>query len=184
MSHVRNSLTILLLLSCTIACAQSAPRLTYLSGRLDAEELAELKTIAPNVDFLVDPAPADALARAVEIDGADAHMLDASLLAAAANLRWVQAWSAGVDRYLEIEGLRENDRIVLTNMQGVHGPAIAEHVFATVLALTRRLPQLAAAQRSGDWDRNVTPIIILSNAMQPARPSFASVHHCKQHHPP
>ncbi|MFT5233320.1 MAG: phosphoglycerate dehydrogenase-like enzyme, partial [Candidatus Krumholzibacteriia bacterium] len=88
-----------------------------------------------------------------EIDAADAHVVDESLIAAAPNLRWVQAWSAGVDRYLEMDGLRESERIVLTNMQGVHGPAIAEHVFATLLSLTRQLPALAAAQRAGTWDR-------------------------------
>jgi phosphoglycerate dehydrogenase-like enzyme len=80
-------------------------------------------------------------------------VLDEAFLDAATNLRWVQSWSAGVDDYLALGGLRDNDRIVLTNMQGVHGPAIAEHVMATLLALTRKLPQLQAAQLEGRWDR-------------------------------
>jgi len=106
------------------AVADAQP-LTYLSEPLDAERLAELQALAPNVTFLVDLSEAEALARAPELDGADAHLLDDDLLAAATNLRWVQSWSAGVDHYLQLDGLRENDRIVLTNMQGVHGPAIA-----------------------------------------------------------
>lgn len=129
--------------------------LTYLAGRLSDTELAELKMLAPNVTILVGLSEEEALARAKEINGADAHLLNDDLLARAVNLRWVQSWSAGVDRYLQFDGLRSNDRILLTNMQGVHGPAIAEHVFATLLSLTRNLPELHAAQRAGHWDRRV-----------------------------
>lgn len=133
---------------------QNTTSLTYLAGRLAAEQLAELQELAPNVTFLVDLSAEEALARAGELDGADAHVLDPDMLAAATKLRWVQSWSAGVDRYLQLDGLRESERIVLTNMQGVHGPAIAEHVFAMLLALTRQLPALQEAQRAGRWDRS------------------------------
>lgn len=154
----RGKLIVVLLLialgvALAVACNAAVPgHLTYLAGQLSAAELTELQALAPNMTFLVGLSPAEALAHAPEIDAADAHTLDADLLAAAPNLRWVQSWSAGVDSYLKIAGLRDNDRIVMTNMQGVHGPAIAEHVLATLLSLTRRLPQLAAAQRAGTWD--------------------------------
>ena len=128
--------------------------LTYLAGRLDADELEELRELAPNVQFLVGLSDEEALARAGEIHGADAHLLSEELLSAATQLRWVQAWSAGVDPYMDLTGLVGNDRIVLTNMQGVHGPAIAEHVFAMLLALTRDLPAYLAAQAEGRWDRS------------------------------
>jgi len=137
----------------SVQAADPGP-LTYLTGRLDEAQLGELQVLAPNVTFLVDLSDEEALARAGEIDAADAHLLDESFLAAATELRWVQSWSAGVDRYLRIPGLRDNQRIVLTNMQGVHGPAIAEHVLATLLALTRKLPELQTAQRDGRWDRS------------------------------
>jgi phosphoglycerate dehydrogenase-like enzyme len=128
--------------------------LSYLAGRLDDEELATLQALAPNVTFVTGLSDEEAIARAAEFQGADAHVLDEEFLAAATNLRWVQAWSAGVDSYLQLEGLRDNDRIVFTNMQGVHGPVIAEHVFAMLLSLTRNLPQLGEAQRAGTWDRS------------------------------
>ncbi len=127
--------------------------LTYLAARLDAEELNELQEMAPNVVFLTGLTDEQALARAAEVDAVDAHLLTAEFLTAATNLRWVQSWSAGVDSYLKVEGLRDTDRIVLTNMQGVHGPAIAEHVMGSLLALTRKLPQLHTLQREGKWDR-------------------------------
>ena len=101
-----------------VLAAQAADSpLTYLAGRLDDAELAELQALAPNVNFLVGLSSAEALAQAAEIDGADAHVLDAEFLAAAENLRWVQSWGAGVDSYLKIDGLRSNKNIVLTNMQ-------------------------------------------------------------------
>ena len=149
-------LILALLLVLASAGLAQADKLTYLAGRLDEAELAELQELAPNVVFLSGLSDEQVLSRAAEIDGADAHVLTADFLAAATNLRWVQSWSAGVDRYLEIEGLRDNEQIVLTNMQGVHGPAIAEHVMGSLLALTRKLPQLHAAQREGRWDRQAS----------------------------
>jgi len=127
--------------------------LVYLVGRLSEEEQATLAEAAPNVEFLVDLSEEEALAQAGRIQGADAHLLTDAFLAAAHDLRWVQSWSAGVTRYLEREGLRDNDRIVLTNMKGVHGPAIAEHVFAMLLSLTRDLAAFRKAQDEGEWDR-------------------------------
>jgi phosphoglycerate dehydrogenase-like enzyme len=61
--------------------------------------------------------------------------------------------SAGVDRYMGVPELVENDRIVLTNMRGVHGPAIADHAFAMLLALTRDLRFHLANQADGIWER-------------------------------
>ncbi len=128
--------------------------LTYLAGQLDADELAQLKAVAPNVTFLVDLSEEEALAHAGELDGADAHVLTPELLAAAKNLHFVQSWSAGVDSYFDdVPGLRTADGIVLANMRGVHGPAIAEHVFGLLLALTRDLPDYWDAQKAAQWDR-------------------------------
>jgi len=125
----------------------------YLADGLDEAELAELKGIAPNVEFLTGLSGEEALAQAGRVQGADAHLLTPEFLAAADDLRWVQSWSAGVNRYLEMEGLRNDDRIVLTNMKGVHGPAIAEHVFAMLLSMTRDLDAFRRAQDRAEWDR-------------------------------
>ena len=128
--------------------------LTYLAGRLDEAQLAELRDLAPNVEILVGLSDEEALAAAGRVQGADAHLLSEAFLAAAPELRFVQSWSAGVDTYLELPGLKNNDSIVLANMAGVHGPAIAEHVFAMLLALTRDLPAYFEAQRDGNWDHD------------------------------
>jgi phosphoglycerate dehydrogenase-like enzyme len=50
--------------------------------------------------------------------------------------------------------LMARDEIVLTNMKGMYGPVIAEHVFAMMLSRTRDLPHFIDADRRGTWERN------------------------------
>jgi len=127
--------------------------LTFLAGRMDEADLAALREAAPNLRIVVPADAAEALALAPEAHGADGRWATPEFLRAAGQLAWVQAGSAGVDRYLGRKELVENERIVLTNMQGVHGRAIADHVFAMLLALTRDLrPHLDPARR-GEWNR-------------------------------
>ena len=153
---VRPLLATALLLLLALPCVGSdAEPLVYLTGRLSDDDRALLAETAPNVEFLVDLSDEEALAQAPRLHGIDAHLLNGEILAAAPNLRWVQSWSAGVTRYLDqIEGLREADDIVMTNMKGVHGPAIAEHVFAMLLSLTRDLDSFRQAQAKAEWDRD------------------------------
>lgn len=131
----------------------SDAELLYLTSALDEKEIEELRGIESRVRFVTGLDPDEALARASEFHGADAHLLTEEFLAAATNLRWTQAWSAGVDRYIGLDGLMQNERIAFTNMKGAHGPVIAEHVFAMVLSLARQLPAFQDAQREKRWDR-------------------------------
>jgi D-2-hydroxyacid dehydrogenase (NADP+) len=50
-------------------------------------------------------------------------------------LRWLQSISAGHDQFPYDEFQRQG--VVLTSASGVHGPQMAEHAFALLLALTR-----------------------------------------------
>jgi len=134
------------------ATGESEP-LLYWTSALDEAQVAELAELAPRVEFVTGLDREAALSRAADFHGADAHLVSEEFLAAATSLRWVQSWSAGVDRYLGLEGLMGNDAIAFTNMKGAHGPVIAEHVFAMVLSLARQLPAFHAAQREGTWNR-------------------------------
>jgi phosphoglycerate dehydrogenase-like enzyme len=132
--------------------------LLYLAGRLDADALEELRRAAPNVRVLSGLSPEEALARAEEVHGADARYATPEFLAAAHQLRWLQAMSAGVERYVGVEGLAERPEVVLTNMAGVHGPAIADHVFALLLALSRDLRGALDSARGARWDTADGPL--------------------------
>lgn len=61
-----------------------------------------------------------------------------------------------MDRYLGLDGLMKNDQITFTNMKGVHGPVISEHVFAMLLHLRRDLGVYLDAQKRGQWERRST----------------------------
>ena len=108
-----------------------------------------LREAAPGLEIIGVQSPAEALAAA---PGADAVLgfCTPEIVAAGNELRWIQVMSAGVESCVAIEALRERD-ILLTNMQRVAGPVMAEHVFAMLLALTRGIDDYLAAQRKGAW---------------------------------
>lgn len=127
------------------------------------EVVAKLQPQFPGIEFVPvinDGALADA------IPGADALLtwhLTQEALHRADRLLWVQAVSAGVDRFLT-PGFRDRG-ILLTNTSGVHAINIAEHVLALMLAFARRLPQHLAGQRRHEWqhetERNDRPVFEL-----------------------
>lgn len=132
-------------------------QLTYFASRLSDEQLAELNTLAPNVSIEQGLSRADLIARAGEANGIDAHLCSSEFLDHASHLRWTQAWSAGVDRYMRNEALVADEQLVLTNMAGVHGPAIADHAMGMLLALTRGAPTWREAMKKGEWNRSYVP---------------------------
>jgi D-2-hydroxyacid dehydrogenase (NADP+) len=72
-------------------------------------------------------------------------------LAEAAQLRWIQTLSAGVDHMLS-PALSARKALAITNASGVHAEPIAEHSFMLMLALARRLPRVLELQREPRWD--------------------------------
>jgi phosphoglycerate dehydrogenase-like enzyme len=131
----------------------SAP-LVYFAREAPSEaHAAALAAAAPHVRFVTGLSREEALGRAAEADGADVSYATPEFLRAASRLRWVQARSAGVDRFLAVPELVARDELLLTNYRGVHGPAIADHTMAMLLALTRDLPGSLAAQREQRWSR-------------------------------
>ncbi|MDY7107936.1 MAG: D-2-hydroxyacid dehydrogenase [Planctomycetota bacterium] len=128
--------------------------LTFLAGPLPEGVLAEMRAAAPNVRIIAGLSRDEALKLAPQAHGIDGRFCTAGILDAADRLCWVQALSAGVDRYLAVPGLRDSDRIVFTNMQGVHGPTIADHVFGMLLTLTRDLRYYLDDEQRGTWDRD------------------------------
>ncbi len=129
--------------------------LTFLAGSMAPEDLDELRRTAPNLRLIAGVSREEALRLAPQVDGVEGRYCTAEFLRAAAKLRWVQATSAGVERLLALPELRDNDRIVLTNMKAVHGPTIADHAFAMLLVLTRRLDVYLDPARHGQWNRDV-----------------------------
>ena len=127
---------------------------TFFVQEFTAAEIDELKSLAPNVRVVSGLSREQVLERADEARAVDAYYLSPELITRAKNLVWVQAMSAGVDRYVGIAGLAKSPSIVLTNLRGVHGPAIADHAFGMLLTLTRDLRHYAAQQDKAVWKRD------------------------------
>jgi phosphoglycerate dehydrogenase-like enzyme len=70
-------------------------------------------------------------------------------LAALPRLQVIQLLSAGVDPWLPVVP----DGVLLCNGRGIHGGSTAELALAGLLAVIRRLPEFARAQREHRWDR-------------------------------
>jgi D-2-hydroxyacid dehydrogenase (NADP+) len=79
-----------------------------------------------------------------------AHMAD-HVLAEGSRLRWVQALGTGVDGIADSPALREG--VIVTNLHGLHGPAVSESVLASMLALARGLPHSWLKQSQALWER-------------------------------
>jgi phosphoglycerate dehydrogenase-like enzyme len=69
--------------------------------------------------------------------------------AATKKLRWIHAPSAAVHQLLFAELVKSD--VVVTNSREVHGPVVAEHVMALILALAKKIPQAALMQQKHIW---------------------------------
>jgi phosphoglycerate dehydrogenase-like enzyme len=100
--------------------------------------LRELKLIAPEVLFVPVKTVEEA---AKEAAGADAVLgfCSPDIVKAGSKLRWIQIGHAGIEKELvpEIVG----SQVVITNLQRVHGPNVADQAMALLLSLTRGLHQ-------------------------------------------
>src|SRR5437588_6812708 len=68
---------------------------------------------------------------------------------AAKNLKWIHSPAAAVHQLMFPELI--NSSVVVTNSREVHGPVVAEHAIALVLALAKRLPQATRYQIKKEW---------------------------------
>lgn len=126
---------------------------TFFAADLPDAVVSEVAKVAPSLRLVSGLTSEEALARAAEADGVDGRLVTAEFLARASRLQWIQAMSAGVDRYLELPAIAAVEGPVLTNLRGAHGPSIADHVFAMLLSLTRDLRHRFAQQARATWDR-------------------------------
>lgn len=67
----------------------------------------------------------------------------------AKKLKWIHSPAAAVHQLMYPELVRSN--VTLTNSTGVHGPVVAEHAVAVLLALAKRLPQAMHYQARHIW---------------------------------
>jgi phosphoglycerate dehydrogenase-like enzyme len=68
---------------------------------------------------------------------------------AAKKLRWIHSPAAAVHQLMFPELIASD--VIVTNSSNVHGPVVAEHAIAVLLALAKRLPQAMHYQEEKKW---------------------------------
>ncbi|MCC6454048.1 MAG: D-2-hydroxyacid dehydrogenase [Caldilineaceae bacterium] len=92
---------------------------------------------------------ADALVAAPEAEVILGHFRPA-VCAAAPNLRWVQSFSTGMDKFLFPE-IVERDEVAISNVAGLYASQGGEHAWALLLALTRQIPTAVKNMEKRAW---------------------------------
>jgi phosphoglycerate dehydrogenase-like enzyme len=115
----------------------------WLSGRLQQEFPGE---------HFVQLSSYDGVAREV----ADAEVfigwrLQPEEFTAATRLKWIHAPTAAVHQLMFPDLVAS--RVLVTSSTGVHGPVVAEHAIAVILALAKRLPQAMRYQAQHRWSQ-------------------------------
>ena len=73
------------------------------------------------------------------------------VLSACRSLRLVSVWGTGTDHVDLVAAARHG--IAVTNTPGVSASSVAEHTLALLFAAARRIPEMDAAVRRGEWPR-------------------------------
>ena len=118
-----------------------------------------LQAAAPGVELVPARDAAEAARLATDAD-AVIGFCTREVLAAGTGIRWIQAYSAGVERCVSVPALRERN-ILLTNMQRVAGPVMAEHVIAMMMAFARGLEFYIPERMAARWTREPPPPVKL-----------------------
>jgi phosphoglycerate dehydrogenase-like enzyme len=71
---------------------------------------------------------------------------------AAKKLRWIHSPAAAVHQLMFPELIHSS--VLLTNSTGIHGPVVAEHAIAVLLAMAKRLPQAMQYQARREWSQD------------------------------
>ncbi|MBZ5546986.1 MAG: D-2-hydroxyacid dehydrogenase [Acidobacteriia bacterium] len=71
----------------------------------------------------------------------------------AKKLRWIHSPAAAVHQLIFPELV--NSDIILTNAREVHGPVVAEHVFALIFALAKKIPGSVHLQEKHAWGQQI-----------------------------
>ena len=113
-----------------------------------------LKAAAPDVEFMA-ARPNDAAKQAANVD-ALFGICAPDVIAAGKSIQWIHLLNAGVESCVSNPALAERN-ILVTNMQRIGGPVIAEHVMGMMLAFTRGLDIYIPAQSKREFRRATPP---------------------------
>jgi phosphoglycerate dehydrogenase-like enzyme len=123
-----------------------------------APQVTDMMEQFPNLEFV---SVKDMEEMAEKVSNCDAVIgwVNREIVLAAKNLRWIQSPSAGVEGFVRIPELVRSD-ISLTNCKIIMGPEIADHAFAMLLTLTRKMKRYVHQMDERRWDRSGSESLI------------------------
>jgi phosphoglycerate dehydrogenase-like enzyme len=123
----------------------------FADPRVTEERLEPFRREYPDARFVIAPDRAAVGSLIAEADGFFGGLSNEHFLAAR-RLRWIQSTGAGVEWMWRIPTIADSE-VVVTNLRGAHAVTIAEHAFAFLLTLTRRLRDFERLQEREEWAR-------------------------------
>ncbi|MEP7118610.1 MAG: D-2-hydroxyacid dehydrogenase [Acidobacteriota bacterium] len=120
--------------------------------QIPPEQVDRLRLAFPHHEIVYARSDAERAAGLSQCEVAYTWILSPAELDAAPRLRWLHSSAVAVGT-LCLDALAARG-VTVTNTRGVQGGPIAEHVFATLLALTHRLPLALDRQRERLWAQN------------------------------
>ncbi|WP_226680862.1 D-2-hydroxyacid dehydrogenase [Sutcliffiella horikoshii] len=126
-------------------------RLMLITQNIGENYTQQIRELAPQFEVIVgkDKKIWEPYAHEAEIVVGWKKDLEKLSLVEGSNLRWIQAWSAGVNS-IPLPTLSKNG-IVLTSANGVHAYPISETIFALMLGLTRKIHTYVKQQQQKEW---------------------------------
>lgn len=110
-----------------------------------------IRSVSPTLEVVQSEDKEEALRLVEDADVLFSGFFSKELFLAARKLKWIQAWGAGVDRFLFPEVVK--GRVIVTNAGGVHPTPISEHVIGMMLCFCRRLHLFIRNQAERKWER-------------------------------
>jgi phosphoglycerate dehydrogenase-like enzyme len=93
----------------------------------------------------------------IEVIIALGHHIAPALIAAARNLKWIQALTTGTDTLTAPGALPPH--VLLTSTRGIHGPQMSELAFLNMIALSRNFRKMQRNQAEAKWEPWAQPIL-------------------------
>jgi phosphoglycerate dehydrogenase-like enzyme len=120
----------------------------------DVELANVLRALVPDATVIGVPGLRNFAAMAEAVEGADVlvGLCTPEIVARGKDLELIQLLNAGADSCSTIPDVGRRG-ILVTNLQRIQGPHMAEHAMALMLALARALPQYGVEQAGGAWTR-------------------------------
>jgi phosphoglycerate dehydrogenase-like enzyme len=100
---------------------------------------------------------AEAVVAGLDVIIALGHHIPNPMIAAAGNLKWIQALTTGTDSLTAPGALPPH--VLLTSTRGIHGPQMSELAFLNMIALARDFRRMQRNQAEAKWEQWGQPIL-------------------------